>query len=241
MIYVNCLDITEVNQELFEKFYAMASAERKQRADRYSCREDAGRCILAEALLRFSLQEAYGYCPEIDVRYNEYGKPFIKGLENFKYNLSHSGKWVVVGYHVAGINNVGIDVEKIREVGSCEKLAKRFFAQEEQEYIFSALDEKEKAGRFTEVWTLKESYVKYLGSGLSKSLESFSVDGATGCVRETSGKVIKGVRARSYALGEDYYLSVCSSGREVTIKRIHMQELSGLLKDERLQEASSKS
>lgn len=230
MIYVNCLNISEVDRSCYEKVYARVSEERKLRAERYRSPEDAQRCILAEALLRFSLKEACGYTEQIVIQYHEHGKPFIKDLENFAYNMSHSGKWVVVGYHRAGISNVGIDVEKIREAGSCEKLAKRFFAKEEQEYIFSTLDEKEKARRFTEVWTLKESYVKYLGSGLSKSLESFSVDGVTGCVRETSGKVIEGVRARSYALGEDYYLSVCSSDREVAIKRIHVQELSGLLK-----------
>lgn len=233
MICVNCLDITEVSQELYEKFYKKASAERRQRADQYRCWEDARRCIFAEGLLRFSLQEAYGYCPNMEICHGEHGKPFIKGMEGFQYNLSHSGKWVVIGYVVPGLDGgtgVGIDVEKIRQSGNWEKMAARFFAKDELEYVSLASDEKEKVERFTEIWTRKESYVKCLGCGLSKNLDAFSVDDATGYVQDPLGNVIKGIVVRSYPLGEDYYLSVCSNDEQVEIKNINVQELIDLVK-----------
>ncbi len=243
MVFVNCLDISEVDQELYDKFYAVTSSERKQRADRYRCPEDVRRCILAEALLRFSLKEACGYSGEIITQYNRYGKPFLKDLENFAYNISHSGKWVVAAYvchegnacgncHNNGVSSdcerdvhIGIDVEKIRETADYEKIANRFFSEREREYIFSAADEKEKSRRFTEVWTLKESYVKYLGTGLSRNLGSFSVDGRTGYIRDASGKVAKDVTARTYTLGEDYYLSVCGNDKDIVIRVIGAEEL----------------
>ena len=39
-----------------------------------------------------------------------------------------------------------------------------------------------KTERFSQIWTLKESYIKYLGMGLSKDLNSFSIDALNGCV-----------------------------------------------------------
>ncbi len=230
MIYVNCLNISEVDELCYEKIYARASEERKQRAERYRSAEDAKRCILAEALLRFSLKEACGYTEQIVIQYHEHGKPFIKDLENFSYNISHSGEWVVVAYTydetgTVKDTKVGVDVEKIREFTNCEKLTIRFFAKEEQEYIFSVKSDAERAGRFTEVWTLKESYLKYLGCGLSQSLESFAVDAATGQIQDASGKRVADVSAGSFVLGEEYYVSVCSNDEDIATKVISMQAL----------------
>lgn len=230
MIYVNCLNISEIDDAGYEKLYAKVSEERKQRAERYRSPEDARRCILAEVLLRFSLKEACGYSEQIVTQYHEYGKPFIKNPENFAYNMSHSGEWVVVAYTYDASGTVkdakvGVDVEKIREFNNCEKLAIRFLAKEEQEYIFSVKNDAERAGRFTEIWTLKESYLKYLGCGLSQSLESFAVDAATGQIQDASGKLVTDVKVRSFGLGEEYYVSVCGDDEEIVTKVIRMQEL----------------
>ena len=96
---------------------------------------------------------------------------------------------------------------------------------EEQEYIFSVKNDAEKAARFTEIWTLKESYLKYLGCGLSQSLESFAVDAASGQIRDVSGNLVADVRARSFALGEEYYFSVCSDDDEITTRVIPVEAL----------------
>ena len=230
MIYVNCLNISEVDDGCYEKVYARASEDRKLRAERYRSPEDARRCILAEALLRFCLKEACGYSGQIVTQYHEHGKPFIKDPENFAYNISHSGEWVVVAYTYDETGTVkdakvGVDVEKIREFTNCEKLTIRFLANEEQEYIFSVESDAERAARFTEVWTLKESYLKYLGCGLSQSLESFAVNAVTRQIRDASGKAVADVRVRSFGLGEEYYVSVCSNDEDIATKVIPMQEL----------------
>lgn len=230
MIYVNCLNISEVDESCYKKVYTRASEERKLRAERYRSPEDAKRCILAEALLRFSLKEACGYTEQIVTQYHEHGKPFIKDLENFAYNISHSGEWVVVAYSYDETGTVidakvGVDVEKIREFTNCEKLTIRFFAKEEQEYIFSAKSDAERAGRFTEVWTLKESYLKCLGCGLSQSLESFAVDATTGQIQDAPGKRIADVSAKSFVLGQEYYVSVCSKDEDIATKEICGQAL----------------
>lgn len=225
MIYINCLDVSEISKEVYEKFYVIASFERKQKADRYRFFEDAKRCILADILLRFSLFQVWGCKSEPVIERNQYGKPFIKNAADFSYNTSHSGKWVVVAYTDRTVDGeVGIDVEEIHGNAGWDKIANRFFSDVERDYIFSGADETERAGRFTQIWTLKESYVKYLGSGLSKSLESFSIDGAIGRVQDASGRVTDDIILQSYLL-DDYYLSVCSRCKDIVMRTVTADQL----------------
>jgi len=66
---------------------------------------------------------------------------------------------------------VGIDIEHIKQIEI--KIAKRFFAPDELVYVVSA-DDSLLAQRFYEIWTKKESRIKWEGRGLSKSLPGFS-------------------------------------------------------------------
>lgn len=164
MIRVLYSDISKLESS-YQMLYDGATAERKQRSHRYRRKEDALRCLAAGALLQHALGTA-----DYTAAKGPFGKPYIKGNNSFHYNLSHSGNWVVIAY---GDRQVGIDVEKICMDAGKEDIARRYFTPDEQDYVF---DTKELAPqRFFEVWTGKESYLKYLGTGLQKNLASFSI------------------------------------------------------------------
>lgn len=167
MIQVYAVNASNINQEVYDTLYAQAPQERKIRADRCLSREDAVCCIAAERLLRYAVKTHLGN-QEFALETNAYGKPRIKGNPDFHFNLSHSGNWVVLA---CGNSEVGIDVENLRMDDKKQRLARRFFTPKEQDYVFQEEFEK----RFFEVWTAKESYLKYLGTGLQKSLSSFCV------------------------------------------------------------------
>ena len=139
--------------------------ERQARAACCRRREDALRCVAAEALLRYALGTDIGR-----VEMGPCGKPFLPDRPDFFFNLSHSGNWVVLA---CGDSEVGVDVQSLRSNTNPEAMARRFFSPEEQRYVF----EKESCRdqRFFEIWTGKESYLKYLGTGLGRTLPSFSV------------------------------------------------------------------
>lgn len=176
MIHINLISIEEVNSEILGMFRIAVSEERGKKADRYLLIDDSKRCICAELLLQHSLYHTFNRMIPLNISYNDYGKPFLKQIEGFSYNISHSGKWVVIAY---GSSEVGIDVENVRK-GKVD-IADRFFTAKEKEYIYRGPKE-EQIRRFTEIWTLKESYIKYLGTGLSTSLNSFSVDPLDGSI-----------------------------------------------------------
>lgn len=141
--------------------------KKKLRIKKYFFDIDKKLCLYADLLTRV-LACKNGNLSNYDLLFskNSFGKPFITNIPNFKYNLSHTKNAIAI---CVSDNEVGIDVEKIRDINI--NLAKRFFTQDECDYI----TEKQTSLRFFEVWTKKEAYLKFIGKGLSVQLNSFSV------------------------------------------------------------------
>ncbi|MCR5213053.1 MAG: 4'-phosphopantetheinyl transferase superfamily protein [Eubacterium sp.] len=87
------------------------------------------------------------------------------------YNISHSGDYVAVA---VALKPCGIDIEFKDDKDF--KISQRMFNKEDQCYICPDGDSLEAQDRFRDVWTIKESYVKCLGKGLSIPLKSFTSD-----------------------------------------------------------------
>lgn len=129
------------------------------------------------------------------------GKPFIPGLPDIHFNLSHSGDYMACAF---SDREVGLDLqEHSRPHTSLVRIAKRFFSAREYEAILalppehssvgpghpkSAADFDNSARRlslFYKLWTIKEAYLKYLGCGLRGGMngyypEPFPASGHTG-------------------------------------------------------------
>ena len=95
--------------------------------------------------------------PDEPWSYNEFGKPFLPDGPYF--SLSHCKTGIAVATDTLPI---GIDIESYRDVSP--ELIEHTMNQAEQELI-NASDDPIKA--FIELWTRKESYVKYLGTGIA--------------------------------------------------------------------------
>ena len=98
--------------------------------------------------LEKTLMLHYGYVPSIYK--DEKGKPF---LDNNEYiSISHSKEYIVLAI---SSTNIGVDIQK----------------KEYREKVVSLFSEKvNDAEQFTRLWTIKESYGKYLGIGLNKEI-----------------------------------------------------------------------
>ncbi len=91
------------------------------------------------------------------------GKPYFKNSD-LKFGVSHSGGLAVCGL---GYNEIGIDVERIKNRKNIEDFAKRFFSDAECDIIRKG-DVTE--GFFT-VWTGKEAELKRTGRGIDFDLK----------------------------------------------------------------------
>lgn len=153
---------------LFFRLLQFVSIEKKERILKFRFKKDAEHCLLADLLARFLIMRRTGLVMEkIEFCYNQYKKPYIKQKEPY-FNTSHSGNMIL---GAIGSREIGIDIEEMKEIDL--DIAKRFFCQEEFEYIVSAGTNKLQL--FFEIWTKKESYIKAVGKGLSLPLNSFNV------------------------------------------------------------------
>ncbi len=204
MIRIICADISSADEETYGRLYERASEERKRRANRYLRKEDKLLCVTADALLKTALGTN-----EFQIQKNEYGKPYIKERNDFYYNLSHSGKYAVIAF---GNSEVGVDIQQHRGGTDMRLIAEQCFARDEKDYVWQSDQQSEE--RFYEIWTGKESYLKYIGKGLRKNMQSFSV--------------LDRKREREIRLlhpDEGYSLSLCTTDREYTFELSDVRQL----------------
>ncbi|MCD4732023.1 MAG: 4'-phosphopantetheinyl transferase superfamily protein [Bacteroidales bacterium] len=173
---------------------------------RHKTVKGAQRSLIGELVSRIIIGQKISVpIQEIDFKKTLKGKPYLEN-DPIRFNISHSGDWVVLA--VAEID-VGIDVEKIRQINY--RIAERFFSAHEN----SLMEKKEgtdKLNLFFDFWTLKESYLKLLGTGLTKSLSSFTIVRKNDkfALLEDSNKKQEPVFLKQYNLAGNYKLSVCS-------------------------------
>lgn len=154
---------------IFAEWYEKMPAWRRRRID--SMKHESGKALslgvgvlLHKALTEMGVEEPDEVCM------NEFEKPFYKEYPEIHFSLSHSG---VMAMCVISDRPVGCDVEKIRERDL--DIAKRFFTSEEYDLIKSQKTDELQTKMFFRIWTLKESFVKCIGTGLSTPLNEFSI------------------------------------------------------------------
>lgn len=157
-------DVSELSQKDIEKYYYQLPEWRREKIDKSSMFDDKLRSLGASLVLDYALKKEGIHLAECDIEYGKNGKPYIMGNVSLYFNISHSGTKVAVGIHNS---EVGIDIQKIRPVNM--RLVDRFFTGGEDEYINFNMQ------KFHEVWCLKESYLKCIGTGLTIGLSEFEI------------------------------------------------------------------
>lgn len=218
IITVNCINIGNISSDEYRYFKNIISKERNNKANRFRFIKDAYRCVFAEVLLSYCLYETFNEKIKIDLKYNKYGKPMMKNLSNFSFNISHSGDWVVVAY---GKNEVGVDIEKIQSTES--PILDCILNEEEKKYVYS--DNEKRNSRFIEIWGAKESYIKYLGTGLSTEMNSFSVNIPECSIIDNNRRFNNKIFVKSFLYDKDYYLTICSEEKYIEIKEVTLKEI----------------
>jgi 4'-phosphopantetheinyl transferase len=131
--------------------------------------------LVTRALCRLTLSR-YVPVPPADWGFvtNPYGRPEIDAAcstARLRFNLSNCR--TLVACIVTADADAGIDVEDRTRVNDALSLADHYFAPDEVS-LLKATPAHEQRRRFFELWTLKESYIKARGMGLSIPLEQFS-------------------------------------------------------------------
>ncbi len=138
---------------------------------------DRHRGALAYQLYEELMQQVAGADPEEPWAYTPHGKPYLAKQPHLHFNISHCEAVVACAL---SDRPVGIDVESVGDTLD-EELMRHVCHESECEHILAAESPRH---AFTALWTRKESYVKYLGTGLDDDLKSLLL-GTLPCEIET--------------------------------------------------------
>lgn len=176
----------------------LLSPEELIRADRFYFEEHRNQFVLTRALVRTVLSK---YAPHIAPHAwcfdkGEYGRPFITnaGAPALEFNLSHTAGLVVLA--LTGAQEIGVDVENFLQRTAPLDVAGHCFSAPEIAALH-ALPAEAQQERFFHYWTLKESYIKAIGKGLSLPLHRFAME-----IEEAAAVEIRVLDAPEDAEGE---------------------------------------
>lgn len=161
--------------------------------------------VAGELLARYSVKQYLGNADqEIELVFGEKGKPHIANLSHVHFNISHSGNYVVCA---VSSKELGVDVERIRKVNL--RIAERFFSQPEIDDLM-ALDEDKRMQYFISLWTIKESYLKAIGRGLTQHLNSFTIRNNGHSYQLTGNLEAETFGIETFQISADYAMAICS-------------------------------
>jgi 4'-phosphopantetheinyl transferase len=157
-------------------YESLLSADERARMARFHFARNRHQYLVTRALIRTSLSAYYPIEPAAwQFGKNRYGKPEISYPDanlTIRFNLSHTLGLTVCA--IAHHHDIGVDVEDSQRStrASFSSLGSYFTEQEIED--LGKVSEDQQQQRFFDYWTLKESYIKARGGGLSIPLSKFS-------------------------------------------------------------------
>jgi len=163
-------------EAILSRYHALLDDEERRRGARFHFERDRLCHLVTRALVRTTLARYLDARPEeLTFSANAFGKPALATFPGgaagrLEFNISHTNCLTILA--VSGDGEIGVDVENAGRRDASIDIANRFFSPAEA----MALRRTPAARRslaFFELWTLKESYVKARGAGLSIPLDQF--------------------------------------------------------------------
>ena len=149
------------------------SPDEIDRANRFRFPIHKNRFIAARGRLRQILGRYLQIAPqEVEFAYSDRGKPFLK-QQQLQFNVSHTEDIALYAFTPQQV--IGIDLEYLGKETEYKQIAQRFFTPAEAELINNAKPPDCKR-LFYHLWTVKEAYLKAIGSGLVGGLDNLEVE-----------------------------------------------------------------
>jgi 4'-phosphopantetheinyl transferase len=152
------------------------SPDEKARAGRFVFARHQRRFAAGRGALRAILGGYLDRAPaRLRFEYGPHGKPSLAAPEaesGLRFNLSHSQGLALVA--VTRFRELGVDVEEVRPLVDAQPIAARCFSAEENR-VFLGVPAADRLAVFFNCWTRKEAYLKALGDGLARPLDTFDV------------------------------------------------------------------
>lgn len=152
------------------------SEQRQEKVLRYKFDDDKILSLYAALLTRMAIMEKTNLKNHsLSFICQSNHKPYLKD-SHIDFSFSHTRQAVLCG--IADNEKIGVDVEPLKDTPF--DLMNLVFHPAEISYIQKS-NGSQKGNRFFEIWTKKEAYTKYLGTGLATDLVSINTLEAPVC------------------------------------------------------------
>ena len=187
MIEVYLLNLASRLDEPVEKFLHYFTARRQENILRYKFTADRNRTLWAELLVRAVIAKKFSRTvEEIQIERDLNGKPYVVD-GSLMISLAHSDNWAACS---VGEVPSGVDVEE--NFSDALTVAENFFTAQEYRQLCK-LEGRTRGEKFLSFWTIKESFVKFIGRGID---DDFAAIDAT--------EILSG---RGKVVGRNFFLS----------------------------------
>jgi len=163
------------DKSILSAYERLLNAEEKRQWQRFHFARHRHQYIVTRALIRTTLSKYIDKDPrDWQFSLNRYGKPEIQNTTGdlaIRFNISHTDGLILCG--IVPNDDIGVDIEDCRRKNTTIDIAGRYFSNQEVEDL-RKLPESDQRNRFFAYWTLKESYIKARGMGLSLPLNQFT-------------------------------------------------------------------
>lgn len=174
-VQVYVCPVSRVPQDhlVLSHYLGFLSSAEKLRYDQYHPKA-ARLFLISRVLVKTVLADKLGISPhQVNIQLHPNGKPFVQGSKAVYFNLTHSADVIILAVTEEG--EIGVDIEKVdREfewmrVDSVLDLSEIEWIKEKELTDSSSVFQ-----RFFQIWTLKESYIKCTGEGMSRHLKKLN-------------------------------------------------------------------
>ncbi len=210
------------DEQLLQTYRDLLSDDERLQQQRFYFAKDRQRYLVTRVLVRTVLSRYAPIAPEQWVfATNAYGKPYVTngvGLDKaISFNITHADNLIVIA--VTRDHALGLDTENSQDRKISKDLAEHSFASEEVA-DFCAQPSALQQQRFFEYWTLKESYIKARGMGLSIPLKQFSFFfPRTDAIALTIAPALNDTPMRwrfwQFRMANDYLVALCAEKVEL--------------------------
>jgi 4'-phosphopantetheinyl transferase len=160
---------------------AWLTADERVRADRFRKDTTRNQHVVGRGMTRKLLGDRVIDPERIELGFMPHGKPFVVAPPQAAcpFNVAHTDGLVLFAscrseQPRAGMT-LGVDVERLSRRTDVE-LAQRYFAAPEVQYVWDHRDPDARRYAFLRVWTLKEAFIKAIGTGLTMPLGDFAFE-----------------------------------------------------------------
>jgi 4'-phosphopantetheinyl transferase len=149
----------------------------RQRASRFRRLTTRNQHVIGRGMARRLLGSDLVLPQSIRFEAHVYGKPFVAEPDEAKrpFNVAHTDGLVMCGIGDEQHEMIGIDVERLDRRTDPE-LADRYFSEPEVRYLNAHRCAEARGNAFLRIWTLKESFIKAIGTGLQTPLADFAFE-----------------------------------------------------------------